>query len=304
MWFKNLLLYRFPGKVDIDQNTLNQKLQEQVFKPCGKQDSHRYGWVPPMGDLGEELFHSANGCLMFCARREEKVLPASVIKEKLEEKVAHIQASEDRKVYRKEQQSMKDDIIFECLPQAFTKSQRTYAYIDTQSGYLIVDASSATKAEELMKLLRQSLGTLPVIPVQVAESPAVIMSGWLRGEKLPSGVELGDECELREAGEDGSILRCKRQDLYASEIEQHLNGGKQVVKLAMDWQETLQCILGEDLSIKRLKFSDKLVEEANDASDGDKAAQFDADFVVMSLNLREFISEVVDFFGGLAREAQ
>ncbi len=305
MWFKNLLIYRFNTSVDIDQTTFHQQLQEQAFKPCGKQDTHRYGWVSPMGaDISEELFHSTNGCLMICAKREEKVLPAAVIKEKLEEKVAHIELTEDRRVYGKEKQSLKEDIIFECLPQAFTKSQRTYAYIDTVKGWLIIDASSHAKAEDLMKMLRQSLGSLPVIPLQVSESPAVIMTAWLRGEDIPNDVELGSECELREAGEEGSILRCKHQDLYAPEIEQHLNTGKQVVKLALEWNETLKCMIGDDLSIKRVKFADKLVDEANDASGGDKAMQFDADFAVMSLNLRELADALLSWFGGVAQEAQ
>jgi recombination associated protein RdgC len=302
MWFKNLLVYRFTSPVTITSNELAKQLTEQAFKPCGKQDTHRFGWVPPMTDLSEELYHSANGCMMVCARREEKVLPAAVIKEKLDEKIAHLEITEDRRIYSKEKQNIKDDIIFECLPQAFTKSQRTYAYIDPQQGWLLIDSSSTNKAEELIKLLRQSLGTLPVIPVQTNESPSVIMSGWLQGEHLPRHMDLGSECELQEPSEEGSILRCKRQDLYAPEVEQHLNTGKKVVKLAIDWNESLQCIITDSMEIKRIKFADKLINEADDASDGDRAAQFDADFSVMTLGLREFVTALLNFFGGLSKQ--
>lgn len=302
MWFKNLLVYRFTSPVTITSAELAKQLTEQAFKPCGKQDTHRFGWVPPMADLSEELYHSANGCMMICARREEKVLPAAVIKEKLDEKIAHLEIAEDRRIYSKEKQNIKDEIIFECLPQAFTKSQRTYAYIDPQQGWLLIDSSSANKAEELIKLLRQSLGTLPVIPVQTHESPSVIMSGWLQGEHLPQHMDLGNECELQEPSEEGSILRCKRQDLYAPEIEQHLNTGKKVVKLAIDWNESLQCIITDNMEIKRIKFADKLINEADDASDGDRAAQFDADFSVMTLGLREFVIALLGFFGGVSKQ--
>jgi recombination associated protein RdgC len=304
MWFKNILLYRFTSAVEIFPEKLNKQLSEQEFKPCGKQDTHRYGWVPPMTGLSEELYHSANGCMMICARREEKVLPAAVIKEKLDEKIDLLEMTEDRRIYSKEKQTIKDDIIFDCLPQAFTKSQRTYAYIDPQQGWLIIDSSSTSKAEELIKLLRQSLGTLPVIPVQTTESPSVIMSSWLQGENLPNNVELGSECELQEPSEEGSILRCKRQDLYAPEIEQHLNTGKRVVKLAIDWNESLQCLITDNMEVKRLKFAEKIIEEADDSSDGDKAAQFDADFSVMTLSLREFINALLGMFGGISQEAQ
>lgn len=298
MWFKNLLLYRFTSPFETDTDALADLLQNNAFKPCGRQDISQYGWVSPMGqDLSDELYHAANGCLMLCARREEKVLPASVIREKLDAKVKMIEAQEDRRVYRKEKETLKDEIMFDCLPQAFTKSQRTYGYIDTREGWLCIDSGSYNKAEEWMKLLRDSLGTLPVVPVQVSESPAVIMTGWLRGEMLPEDLELGDECELREQREDGSIVRCKKQELLGEEIEPHLNAGKQAVKLALNWDESMQFMLADDLSIKRIKFGEQLIAESRDSSDGDKAAEFDADFALMTGTVQRFIPRLLNYFG-------
>ena len=298
MWFKNLLLYRFTSPFDTDTDALAELLKSNAFKPCGRQDISQYGWVSPMGpDLSEELYHAANGCLMLCARREEKVLPASVIREKLDAKVKMIEAQEDRRVYRKEKDTLKDEIMFDCLPQAFTKSQRTYGYIDTREGWLCIDSGSYNKAEEWMKLLRDSLGSLPVVPVQVSESPAIIMTGWLRGEMLPEDLELGDECELREQREDGSIVRCKKQELLGEEIEPHLNAGKQAVKLALNWDESMQFMLADDLSIKRIKFGEQLITESRDSSDGDKAAEFDADFALMTGTVQRFIPRLLSYFG-------
>lgn len=297
MWFKNLLLYRFTSPFEPDMDQLPALLQSQAFTPCGRQETSRYGWVSPMGDISEELYHAANGCLMLCARKEEKVLPASVIRELLEEKVKTIETQEDRRVYRKEKETLKEEIIFDCLPQAFTKSHRTYGYIDLRHGWLCIDSSSYAKAEDWMKLLRETLGSLPVVPVQVTESPAVIMTGWLRGESLPAGLELGDECELRDQREDGGIVRCKKQDLLGAEIEPHLSAGKQAVKLALHWDECLQYLLSDDLSIKRLKFGEELLSEAQTAADGDKAAQFDADFALMTGTLQRFIPALLGFFG-------
>lgn len=256
-----------------------------------------------MGELSQALHHAANGNLMMCARKEEKVLPASVIREKLDEKVKHIEDQEDRRVYRKEKDTLKEEIIFDCLPQAFTKTQRTFGYIDTQNGWLCIDSGSYNKAEEWMKLLRESLGSLPVVPVQVSESPAIIMTGWLRGDSMPEDLELGDECELREQREDGSIVRCKKQELLGEEIEPHLNAGKQVVKLALDWDETLKFMLADDLSIKRLKFGEQLITEAQESADGDKAAQFDADFALMTGTLQRFIPRLLNYFGDSRKDA-
>ncbi|GAB3100892.1 recombination-associated protein RdgC [Aestuariicella hydrocarbonica] len=297
MWFKNLLLYRFTSPFETETEQLAELLQTQAFVPCGRQETSRYGWVSPMGETSEELYHSANGCLMLCTRKEEKVLPAAVIREKLDDKVKAIEAKEDRRVYRKEKETLKEEIIFDCLPQAFTKSHRTFGYIDIKNGWLCIDSGSYGKAEEWMKLLRETLGSLPVVPVQVTESPAVVMTSWLRGEPLPEDLELGDECELREQREEGSIVRCKKQELLGKEIEPHLNAGKQAVKLALNWDESLQYMLADDLSIKRMKFGEELVSEARDSADGDKAAQFDADFALMTGTLQRFIPALLGHFG-------
>lgn len=297
MWFKNLLLYRFTAPFEHDQEQLEAMLDKEAFHPCGRNEQSRSGWVAPMGELSEMRSHSANNCLMLCLRKEEKILPAGVIREKLDEKVKEIEAKEDRRVYKKEKDSMKDDIIHDCLPMAFTKSSRLFAYIDLQNGWLCIDSSSTGKAEDFMKKLRETIGSLPVVPIQTTESPGVVMSQWLKDGRLPEGLELGQECELKELTEDGSILRCKNQDLLTEEIERHLDSGKKATKLAIGWQDTLQLILQDDLAIKRLKFSEKLVSEAEDSSDGDKAAQFDADFAIMVLTFKRFIPDLLNYFG-------
>jgi recombination associated protein RdgC len=63
----------------------------------------------------------------------------------------------------------------------------------------------------------------------------------------------------------------------------------------------LAFVLGDDLSIKRLKFLDVILEEAAEAEDA--ATRFDVDFSLMGLELRRFIERLVETFGGVAEEA-
>ncbi|BFM15203.1 recombination-associated protein RdgC [Maricurvus nonylphenolicus] len=297
MWFKNLLLYRFTTPFELTAEQLEDQLDEHRFTPCGRHDKSRYGWVSPLSEKHTTLTHAANGCIMLCARKEEKVLPAAVIRERLNDKVSEIEAKEDRKVYGKEKEALKEDILHDCLPQAFTRSSRVYGYIAPQDGWLLIDASSPGKAEEFMKHLRESIGTLPVIPIQVKASPAIVMTEWLKQASLPEGLVLTDECELREPGDGGSVVRCKNQDLLSEEIDVHLNAGKQVVKLGLEWDEQIKLVLQEDLAVKRLKFDDKLVTESEEASGGDKLAQFDADFALMTATLKQFVPALLNYFG-------
>ena len=220
MWFKNLRIYRFTQELVIDAESLHDALSTNIFVPCGSQDTFRYGWVSPTGNKDEDasLVHASQGYYMVCAKKQEKVLPAAVVNEVLEEKMAHISVTEDRKVSRKERQDLKDDVIMELLPKAFTKSGLQFAYIDSRQGYIIIDAASAKKAEELLSALRECLGSLSVVPIISQQLPYQTMTHWLIEASAPENFTISDECELADPKEMGSVIRCKHQDLFSDEI--------------------------------------------------------------------------------------
>jgi recombination associated protein RdgC len=299
MWFKNLQIYRLTESFTYAPETLHESLLQHPARECGKLEPETLGWAPPLGSQGQLLTHASGGCIMICVRRSEKVMPAAVVREQLAQKVEAIEEKEQRKVGRKEQMDLKDELMIDLLPQAFIKSALTYAYIDTKGGWLLVDAASAKRAEELTSLLRETLGTLPLRPLEVNQSPATLMTGWLQGKVPTREFQVLDQCELREPGEEGGIVRCRRQELMGSEIQAHLDAGKQVVQLALEWDGRIAFVLGEDLTLKRLKFLDIIQEEAADTEAEDAAARFDVDFSLMSLELGRFVPKLVEAFGGL-----
>lgn len=297
MWFKNLRLYRLTEQWTLTPDELNTALSEYSFNPCGSLDLMRYGWVPPLGRHGSEFVHATNGYLMICAKKQEKILPAAVVNEQLEEKAVAISEAEARSVGRKERQTLKDEIIFSLLPKAFAKSSLDFAYIAPQENLIVVNAASAKRAEDLLSALREALGSLRAIPIAPKNIPTQTMTHWLRDGKLPQDFELGEECELQ-AGKDGRVIRCKNQDLHADEIRSHLDSGMFVNKVAVSWKETIHCVLDDQLAVKRVKFEDKILEQANDRNPDSKAEQFDADFAIMTLELKTFIKALLDAFGG------
>ncbi|MEH6471691.1 MAG: recombination-associated protein RdgC [Halopseudomonas sp.] len=304
MWFKNLVFYRFTRPFDLDAEALTEQLEQHRFGPCRAQELSRYGWTSPMAKLSDQLVHSGNGCLLLCAQKEEKILPASVIRDYLTERVELIETEQDRKVRKKEKDDLKDEIIIDLLPKAFSRYQHTHAYIDPKQGLLVVDASSAKRAEELCSHLRQTLGSLPVSIPALNQAPTSVMTSWLLEEQaMPAGFELGDESELKDPSENGAILRCKQQDLLGDEIRPHLDAGKLAVKLALGWRDSCRMILSDDLILRRLKFSDTLLDQAADEGAADAAAAFDADFFLLTETLGKLIPELLDVLGGENHEA-
>ena len=303
MWFRNLQLYRLTEPFTLGPEDLAAQLSARTFRPCGSIEAFSLGWVPPLGDPQASLVHAANGCLMMCARRQEKLLPAAVVNEELAERLEEIEAREGRRVGGKERQRLRDEVLQDFLPRAFTRSQRLFAYLDPAQQWLIVDAATSKKAEDLISFLRETLGTLPAKPLSVKHRPAQVMTGWVQSGQPPGDLQLLDECELRDPEEIGGIVRCRRQDLSGEEVGTHLEAGKQVTKLALEWEEHLSCLLDDELGIKRLRFSDLILEEAGQVDSEDQAARFDADFALMSLELRRFLTLLLEAFGGSESES-
>lgn len=298
MWFKNLQAYRFTKPCDLNAETLNQQLAQHSFVPCGSQDFTCSGWVPPLGRHGSELVHVIDGYLMICSKRQDKLLPPAVINEALEDKILNIEQTEARKMPRKERQSVKDEVIFSLLPKAFARSSLQFAYISPRDNMLVVNASSARRAEELIHDLRDAVGSLSLIPLAAKNLPIDVMTQWVNSGQPTQGFALGEECELRDNADISCVIRCKNQDLSAAEIVNHLKTGMHVSKLALSWQDRIECVLDEKLIVKRLRFSDVVQEKAAEVEAEDVAQQFDVDFSIMTLELSGFFAALVIALGG------
>ncbi|MDD7806095.1 MAG: recombination-associated protein RdgC [Endozoicomonas sp. (ex Botrylloides leachii)] len=299
MWFKNLIFYRFTQPVTFTQSILEEKLKQKRFTPCGSQDLSSYGWVPPLGRHGNMLTHCIDDFIMMTARKEEKILPASVIRNALEEQIEQFEQKQNRKILSKEKKRLKDDVMMSLLPKAFTRYQDIFSYVDSAKGWLIVDAASFNKAEEITSYLRETIGSLPIINTPLKNPPSHIMTQWLE-QTLPIPVNfiLGDECELREPSDEGGHIKASKQTLISEEISTHLEAGKQVSKLALCWNNALTFVLGDDLIIRKLKFTDLIQNKLDEINVETAAEQFDADFSVMSLTFRQLLKQLLDALGG------
>lgn len=294
MWFTNCYFFKFTQTFSLSQEAFEKALATLSFKPCGTLDLSTFGWTSALGHNTDAFTHQANGCILIRAKKQEKILPTSLIKDLIEEQITAIEKSEGRTVKKKEKDQIKEDIIHSLLPQAFTKSSFITGYIDTNQQLLVINVSSRNKADDFMALLRKAIGSLPVEPIRKTGDLELLLTHWLKDQTLPSAFELAMEAELKSPEENGAIIRLKQQDLTADEIMAHLETGIQVTKLALTWQERITFILHEDVSLKRIKFTDLVKEQQQDIDDQDKLAKLDADFTLMTGEFAEFFVYLIE----------
>ena len=291
MWFKQCQAYRLPETPDAA--VLAEALDEHRFAPpCGL-DWFTDGFAVPQ-PFGDELLFSANKTLGISLKREERVLPGAVIKTVLDEKIAKIEAEETRKVGRKERQELKEQIVDELLPRAFTRASRTDAVL--VDGYLLIN-QTGNKAETLLSHLREALGGLRAQPTVTRRSVSELMTQWLLRGEADGQFELDDYVALVGAGDMGAEIRIKREDVTAEEVVQHVKCGKRVVELGLVWRESVVLVLTQDLTLKRLRYLDHLQEDAQ--SHGDSGFDLAAASQIISSNaLTSILAELAELLGG------
>jgi recombination associated protein RdgC len=297
MWFRNLTLFRFSASAAKSLKSLDTKLDHHRLRPCGPIELSTRGFISPLGRDEEPLTHRVGDFILVNVANEVRLLPNSVVYEELTARSKKIAEKQGRKLGSKERKRLKDEILTELLPRAFTQMSRTACYLSPKSGFVVLDTASRKKAEEGVSLLREALESFPAVPMAPEESPRRQMTDWLIHGKLPAGLALGDECELRDPAQDGAIVRCRRQDLETDEVREHLKCGKQVYALSLIFEDRLGFVLGEDLTVRKLRFLDQVQDELSETDRDSGAAELDAVFALMTLELERLLDQLTQWFG-------
>ena len=295
MFFRNLYLFRFdPAALVLDANTLEDNLSEKRLRDVGPMELSTRGFVSPFGRGSDVVVHAVGDFVLIALGAQERLLPSDVVNDELVSRVQAIAEKTGRRVGGRERKRIKEEVITELLQRAFVRESRVYAYFDNVRGWLVVNTASRAVAENVVTSVREALGSFPCVPMSPEESPRVLMTDWLASGRLPDGIALGDECELRDPVESGAVVRCKHQELETDEVREHLKSGKQVYRTALCFNDRLSLVLSEDLIARQLRFLDVVQDELSEPEDA--AAEFDAIFALQTLELKALLAWIETTF--------
>ncbi len=292
--FKNLIVYRIGADWSATLAQMEQGLAQARFVECGATQEKSLGWVEPRGQAHGPLVEAVAGQWMLKLMLETKALPGSVVSRKVNERLTQIEASEGRKPGKKEKREIKDEVRLQLLPMAFTKQAAVQVWIDPKAKWLVLDAASQAKADEVVTCLVQCLDNLLVLPISTQTSPATAMSEWLTSQEPPPGFSVDRECELKAPDESRAVVRYSRHPLDTEEVRQHISSGKQPTRLALTWDNRVSLVLTDAFQVKKLAFLDVVFEGASVKKDDG----FDADVAIATGELQRLIPDLLEALGG------
>lgn len=301
MWFKNLIAYRFAPNPTFTNGgivrhltlvSLRGLLDTLQLQPCGPLQKHSSGFVPPgNGQLVEGV---GNNFLLIALGVEEKVLPAATVKAQVADRAKALASEQEYPCGRRQLREIKERVTDELLAKAFTKRRTTRAWLDLDAGWLVVDATSEGRAEELVSALREALGTFPVRPLETEHTPAGAAGQWLINHDAPGRFSLDSDLELQGIHKPHSAVKYSRGEIDGPEILGHLKT-KLVKRLGLSWADKLFFNLTDTLALRKVAFIG-VKPEAAESEGAD--VQREAELLLMCGETKLMLEELVTALGG------
>jgi recombination associated protein RdgC len=295
--FKNVTIYRIAPGWDVTLESMETALDAARFVPCGATQDKAVGWVEPRGEAHGPLVESVAGQRILKLMIETKGVPGSVVREKAQEAADHIEATTGRKPGKKETKALREDALLALLPQAFPRRSACWVWIDLQNGWLVTDASSQGKIDELVTALVNAFNDLSLTLLQTAVTPQTAMTQWLSAttpDEWPGGFAVERECELKSGDEEKSVVKFTRHNLATDEVRQHITEGKLPTRLAMSWEGRIGFVLTESMQLKKLAFLEGVFDDRPDEGE----SGFDTDVALSTGELKQLIPALIEALGG------
>lgn len=296
MFFKNAQIYRLPAPYALTAAALADYIKHQSFVDCTKAEAMRQGWVCPRAN--GELVHVVNKQMLLCLRTQTKVLPGSVINAEVRRRAAEMEEQQGFPPGKKATKELKERVTDELLVKAFPKDANTWVWIDPVNGWLVVDASSPSRADDVVKMLLKAVDKMPLESLRVKKSPVAVMTGWLEADEGPAGFTIDQSATLRATGESRATVTYKLHTLEPDDMRRHIAAGKQCVKLALTYNDRISFTLDESLAVKGIKPLDVLREGTAVTHSDDE--RFDNDVTLMTLEYAKMLADLVEALGGEA----
>lgn len=307
--FSNILAYRVTNAFDLhhDLEAINQALASKPSRMPGKMELNAVGFIPPVGEEGAFIERVGPMAWVFAYRVAERMLPGKIVRNEVTTRVRKIEREQERKVYAREKQQIKDEVISKLLPQAFIDTKVVYGMVT--GPYILIDSSSAKRGEDILSTLRSCLGSLGARPVSVKTTPIDTYTRWFTGTDEPLLFSLTGDFKANNRSDESDFVNGKGtspKDEGLSDLV--LEHDRRVTVLGLNWAtstgESASFTTNEMIGIKGIKWPESLAEQAADQmgeeedSDARLVTLLRTTMILLSAELAQLLEDLLLALGG------
>lgn len=293
MLFKQAQFFKLNQEISIKTSSLLPKLEALQFTPCLPSFASSCGWTAPLQEEHSPLVHQIGQYLILCVRHEDKILPASVVRDATEEKINEIELKENRKVYNKEKRDMRTELTQTMLPKAFSKKALVFGYVDTKNRLLVLNTTHKERTKTFLSLLKKSLD-VDATALKLKKI-SYVLTQWINSDASPKGITILDKSVLQDPNQVQRIIRSQAQDIFSTPMQGFLKEGFEVKQLAVAWHDAMEFTITEGLIIKTIKYRDDLLSASEEEIEH-ATQRFDANFIIMAETFAELIPVLLEEF--------
>lgn len=298
MLFRSARLYRLPDGFEHkhDADALAVAISPQAFRPCPPMTEEVRGWVSPYGpDRTQLVATAAMGAGLLRMRHQFRVLPSAAVDEVLAERVVEFQERMGRTPRRRELRDLREQVHASLLPKALLRSRYSWCLIDAEEGWIAVGETSDAKADAVLDLLREGVGSLPLIPLQFEHGVSGLLSRIVTGD-APSAFQAGDRCQLRDPAAGATEVRYRNANLGDPAVQKYVEDGMRVGALEIVRNGEFSFVLSEHCALSSMRLLDTSGGEECDDAD----LRLEADLALTASTLRRLIVDLAVECGGIA----
>ncbi|MFP8968590.1 recombination-associated protein RdgC [Pokkaliibacter sp. CJK22405] len=300
----NVVFYQItkPLNIALLKAVIDEKLQELPFTNCSTQEAQRLGFVCAVPGTADETstdepwhLDLPNALVVRIKEQQKKVSKRAHAKE-VERRANLVMEEQGRRVNKKERQDIKDQVMLEMLPRTYPEDR--YFAITITSHWVAVPVTGYSAAESLLSFIREALGTFPVIPVRVMNSPEVVMTSWINNGAGPDDdVTLFGTMTLADPADDGVRISCRDIEPFGDEVRAHLEAGRRVTSVGVMIENLFGAVISSDLIFKNFQLAEFLQEELEHTKTDTTAAEYAAWHIIMADAMDQAVQCLPRWFG-------
>jgi len=292
---KSAIVYK--ADFGMDATGLHNKLADNYFQECAPAQMRSVGFLPP-GESCSMAAEFKDG-FAFRVRIDEKKIPASVIKRKVDETVERVKKNDGRTPGKKERAEIKEEVMLELAAQAFPVTAIITCFYQQTTGYLIVPTTSKKLSDIIVSALVQATGSVKTETIHVSDVKHGLttrLKAWSEGDDDAFGVF--QPCSEAALQQGDRKIGIKMGSLRGAEtgIKEALAASFEVMSMGFTHDGETEFRLTKDFRLKGIEF-------AHTDSEDEEEASFYAQATLEVDAVSAVITDLVDMIGHGKEEA-